>query len=50
MGDMKEMEQSSTLFGANAPFIEELYEHYLASPDSVPVTIFGSPETSATTS
>jgi len=36
MGVMKEMEQSSTLFGANAPFIEELYEHYLASPDSVP--------------
>src|SRR5688500_5973756 len=36
MGDMKELEQSSTLFGANAPFIEELYENYLASPDSVP--------------
>ena len=36
MGVMKEMEQSSTLFGANAPFIEELYEHYLASPESVP--------------
>ena len=36
MGAMKELEASSTLFGANAPFIEELYEHYLASPESVP--------------
>ena len=36
MGVMKEFQASSTLFGANAPFIEELYEHYLASPDSVP--------------
>ena len=30
------MSSRSTLFGANAPFIEELYEHYLASPESVP--------------
>ncbi len=36
MGIMQEFESSSTLFGSNAPFIEELYEHYLASPDSVP--------------
>jgi 2-oxoglutarate dehydrogenase E1 component len=36
MGTMKELESTSTLFGANAPFIEELYEHYLASPESVP--------------
>ncbi len=35
MGIMKEFQSSSTLFGANAPFIEELYEHYLASPDAV---------------
>ena len=35
MGMMKELEATSTLFGANAPFIEELYERYLASPDSV---------------
>ena len=32
MGMMKELESTSTLFGANAPFIEELYEHYLADP------------------
>jgi 2-oxoglutarate dehydrogenase E1 component len=36
MGIMKEFQATSTLFGANAPFIEELYEHYLASPASVP--------------
>ena len=35
MGVMKEFESSSTLFGANAPFIEELYEKYLADPASV---------------
>ena len=35
MGVMKEFESSSTLFGANAPFIEELYEKYLAEPGSV---------------
>ena len=28
-------EQTSFLFGANAPFIEELYERYLADPSSV---------------
>jgi 2-oxoglutarate dehydrogenase E1 component len=32
---MQELEQTSTLFGSNAPFIEELYEQYLANPDSV---------------
>ncbi len=36
MGIMKEFQSTSTLFGANAPFIEELYEHYLANPASVP--------------
>ena len=35
MGTMQELEQTSTLFGSNAPFIEELYEQYLANPDSV---------------
>jgi len=28
-------EQTSFLFGANAPFIEELYERYLGDPDAV---------------
>ncbi|MFO1308975.1 MAG: 2-oxoglutarate dehydrogenase E1 component [Burkholderiales bacterium] len=36
MGIMKEWESSSSLFGANAPFIEELYETWLARPDAVP--------------
>jgi 2-oxoglutarate dehydrogenase E1 component len=37
MGDamIKELQSTSYLFGANAPFIEELYENYLAEPDSV---------------
>ena len=35
MGVMQELEGTSTLFGANAPFIEELYERYLADPASV---------------
>ena len=26
MGTMQEFEQTSTLYGSNAPFIEELYE------------------------
>ena len=30
------MQDSSLLFGANAPFIEELYEQYLADPGAVP--------------
>jgi len=33
---MKEFEASSALYGANAPFVEELYERYLADPASVP--------------
>ena len=32
---MKQLENSSHLFGSNAPFIEELYENYLANPASV---------------
>ncbi len=36
MGVMQELEGTSTLFGSNAPFIEELYERYLADRDSVP--------------
>ncbi|TMH38392.1 MAG: 2-oxoglutarate dehydrogenase E1 component, partial [Betaproteobacteria bacterium] len=33
---MKEFLSNSYLFGANAPFIEELYEAYLEDPQSVP--------------
>jgi 2-oxoglutarate dehydrogenase E1 component len=33
---LKLMQDSSLLFGANAPFIEELYEQYLVNPDVVP--------------
>ncbi|MHB8494087.1 MAG: 2-oxoglutarate dehydrogenase E1 component [Casimicrobiaceae bacterium] len=33
---MKELESTSTLFGGNAPFVEELYESYLADPGRVP--------------
>ncbi|MGE5467069.1 MAG: 2-oxoglutarate dehydrogenase E1 component [Ignavibacteria bacterium] len=32
---MKQMLSNSYLFGANAPFIEELYETYLANPSAV---------------
>ncbi len=32
---MQLMQNSSLLFGANAPFIEELYEQYLVDPNSV---------------
>ena len=35
MGSMQEFADTSTLFGSNAPFIEELYEAYLADPASV---------------
>src|SRR3954465_13552971 len=35
-GVMREFLDSSYLFGANAPFIEELYEQYLVHPGSVP--------------
>ena len=33
---MKQFEASSHLFGANAPFVEELYERYLRNPASAP--------------
>src|ERR1700687_2748548 len=32
---MEQFEASSQLFGANAPFVEELYERYLSDPASV---------------
>jgi 2-oxoglutarate dehydrogenase E1 component len=32
---MKELQSTSTLFGSNAPFIEELYESYLTDPGQV---------------
>ncbi|MCK9259124.1 MAG: 2-oxoglutarate dehydrogenase E1 component [Azoarcus sp.] len=32
---MKQLQNTSYLFGSNAPFIEELYENYLADPASV---------------
>src|SRR4051812_3858900 len=35
MATMREYESSSTLFGGNAPFIEDQYEQYLANPDAV---------------
>src|SRR5438105_1591831 len=35
MGSMTEFLSSSTLFGSNVPFIEELYERYLADPASI---------------
>ncbi|MBI2751314.1 MAG: 2-oxoglutarate dehydrogenase E1 component [Burkholderiales bacterium] len=33
---MKQFLSNSYLFGGNAPFVEELYEQYLANPGSVP--------------
>ena len=35
MGTMQEFASTSTLFGSNAPFIEELYESYLSDPANV---------------
>ena len=35
---MKTFLENSYLFGANAPFIEELYESYLRDPDSINVS------------
>jgi 2-oxoglutarate dehydrogenase E1 component len=35
---MKELEGSSQLYGSNAPYVEELYERYLADPNSVDAT------------
>jgi len=36
MSSMKDFLSSSYMFGANAPFIEELYESYLGNPQAVP--------------
>jgi 2-oxoglutarate dehydrogenase E1 component len=33
---LKRMQQNSLLYGANAPFIEDLYEQYLRDPRAVP--------------
>jgi 2-oxoglutarate dehydrogenase E1 component len=33
---MKQLLSNSYLFGGNAPFVEELYEQYLANPGSIP--------------
>ena len=33
---MRQFLDNSYLFGGNAPFIEDLYEKYLANPQSVP--------------
>ena len=35
---MKQLKSTSLLFGSNAPFVEELYENYLADPASVDET------------
>ena len=32
---MNELQQTSTIFGGNMPYIEEQYENYLADPASV---------------
>src|SRR5512145_1839398 len=34
---MRQFLENSMLFGTNAPFIEDLYEKYLSSPDSIPL-------------
>ena len=36
MSAMKDLLSNSYIFGANAPFIEGLYESYLDNPQSVP--------------
>ncbi len=36
MSTMQEFASGSTLFGGNAPYIEEQYERYLANPAEVP--------------
>ena len=33
---MREFQETSLFYGANAPYVEELYEQYLADPTSVP--------------
>jgi 2-oxoglutarate dehydrogenase E1 component len=35
MGDMRQFESTSTLYGSNVPFVEEQYDRYLADPSSV---------------
>ena len=35
MSNLHEYQATSTLFGGNAPFIEDQYERYLANPASV---------------
>ena len=35
MSMMREFEETSTLFGGNAPFIEDQYERYLGDPGAV---------------
>jgi 2-oxoglutarate dehydrogenase E1 component len=35
MSMIREFEETSTLFGGNAPFIEDQYERYLGDPDAV---------------
>ena len=35
---MKDFEASSNLFGSNAPYVEELYERYLADANSIDVS------------
>jgi len=36
MSGMREFLSNSYLFGGNAPFVEDLYEQYLANPGAVP--------------
>ena len=36
MSLMREFMSNSYLFGGNAPFVEDLYEQYLANPGAVP--------------
>jgi len=36
MSGMREFMSNSYLFGGNAPFVEDLYEQYLANPGAVP--------------
>ena len=36
MGTMNDLASSSSLYGSNAPFVEALYDQYLADPATVP--------------
>ena len=40
---MRQFLDNSYLFGGNAAFIEDLYEKYLANPQSVPASTFSRP-------